>query len=56
MPQAQRVTYPSVMEDLLVEVSDHYEKELRQGTVDMMVRRPECERLDEKVESKQSAV
>ena len=44
------------MEDLLAEVSDHYEKELRQGTVDMMVQRPESEWQEEKVESKQNAV
>ena len=50
------MAYPSVMSDLLAEVSDHYVKELRKGTVDMMVRKPENEREEEKVESIQESV
>ena len=56
VPQEQRLAYPSVMSDLLAEVSDHYVKELRKGTVDMMVRKPENEREEEKVESIQESV
>ena len=50
------MAYPSVMDDLLGEVSEHYVLELRQGTVDMMVRKPESEREEPRIESKQNAV
>ena len=56
VPQAQRTAYPSVMDDLLAEVSEHYEKELRQGTVDMMVCKPEKDQEEEKPEAKTCCV
>ena len=43
------------MNDLLAEVSVHYEKELRQGTVDMMINKPSYDKSENIESSKQAA-
>ena len=46
LPQKQKVKYPTALALLLEEVKKHYLENLREGTINMMIRNPELEALE----------
>lgn len=46
LPAAQKQRYPAALALLLEEVKSHYLVNLREGTINMMIRNPELEALE----------
>ena len=45
MPAKQKTRYPAALAILLDEVKAHYSENLREGTINMMIRNPELEAI-----------
>ena len=43
LPAHQKTRYPTALANLLEEVKTHYSENLREGTINMMIRNPELE-------------
>ena len=46
LPQKQKTKYPAALANLLEEVKKHYLENLREGTINMMIRNPELEAIE----------